>query len=127
MSSSETQEVAFKKLIADTKKDSIGTLEKLCFTMRTPMIFCKIPLSRSLKTLVNSRGTVIYTLDVQDSYPRIVEFVGKSRQLGISNEEWIEKQATKLESDVYFEGDEMQLKLQKLIATLPKNNVWFLI
>ena len=43
----------------------------------------------------------------------------KSRQLGISNEEWIEKQATKLESDVYFEGDEMQL-IQKLIATLPE-------
>ena len=44
----------------------------------------------------------------------------KSRQLGISNEEWIEKQATKLETDVYFDGDEMQLKLQKLIATLPE-------
>jgi RNA polymerase sigma-70 factor (ECF subfamily) len=44
----------------------------------------------------------------------------KSRQLGISNEEWIEKQVANLETDVFFDGDEMQLKLQKIIATLPE-------
>jgi RNA polymerase sigma-70 factor (ECF subfamily) len=40
--------------------------------------------------------------------------------LGISNEEWIEKQVANLETDVFFDGDEMQLKLQKIIATLPE-------
>jgi RNA polymerase sigma-70 factor (ECF subfamily) len=40
--------------------------------------------------------------------------------LGISNEEWIEKQTAQLASDVYFDGDAMQLKLQKAIAMLPE-------
>ena len=44
----------------------------------------------------------------------------KSRKFDISNEEWIEKQANELESDVYFDGDAIQLKLQKAIATLPE-------
>ena len=50
-----------------------------------------------------------------------LNFLGKkSRQLGISNEELIEKQVANLETDVFFDGDEMQLKLQNIIATLPE-------
>ena len=50
-----------------------------------------------------------------------LSFLGKkARQLGISNEEWIEKQVENLETDVFFDGDEMQLKLQNIIATLPE-------
>ena len=50
-----------------------------------------------------------------------LSFLGKkARQLGISNEELIEKQVENLETDVFFDGDEMQLKLQKIIATLPE-------
>ncbi len=44
----------------------------------------------------------------------------KSRKLGVSNEKLQETMANSLESDVYFEGDEIQLKLQKAIATLPE-------
>ncbi|APU69662.1 MAG: RNA polymerase sigma factor [Bacteroidota bacterium] len=44
----------------------------------------------------------------------------KARRLKISSEELQEKIIDNLESDVYFEGDEIQLKLQKAIATLPE-------
>lgn len=44
----------------------------------------------------------------------------KSRKLGQSSESLQESLANRLESDVYFEGDEIQLKLQKAIATLPE-------
>ena len=44
----------------------------------------------------------------------------KSRKLGQSSEALQESLANQLESDVYFEGDEIQLKLQKAIATLPE-------
>ena len=44
----------------------------------------------------------------------------KSRKLGVSNDELQEKMADTLQSDVYFEGDEIQLKLQKALATLPE-------
>lgn len=44
----------------------------------------------------------------------------KAKKQGISNVESQQKALNKLESDVFFDGDEIQLKLQKGIATLPE-------
>ena len=44
----------------------------------------------------------------------------KAKKNGISNEDAQQKALNKLESDVFFDGDEIQLKLQKAIATLPE-------
>ena len=44
----------------------------------------------------------------------------RAKKQGISNEEVQQKELNKLESDVFFDGDEIQLKLQKAIATLPE-------
>ncbi|RKR13489.1 RNA polymerase sigma-70 factor (ECF subfamily) [Maribacter vaceletii] len=44
----------------------------------------------------------------------------KSKKMGVSNVELQETLLNNLESDVYFEGNEIQLKLQKAIATLPE-------
>ncbi len=44
----------------------------------------------------------------------------KSRKLGVNSDELVERRANNLEADVYFEGDAIQLKLQKAIATLPE-------
>ena len=44
----------------------------------------------------------------------------KSKKLGVGMDEMQERMAEKLEADVYFEGDEIQLKLQKAIASLPE-------
>ena len=43
-----------------------------------------------------------------------------AKHLQISNEEAQNLAIDNLQSDVYFEGDEIQLKLQKAIATLPE-------
>ncbi|MFH6605113.1 RNA polymerase sigma factor [Maribacter algicola] len=44
----------------------------------------------------------------------------KSRKLGVNNEELQERMVDNLQADVYFEGDEIQLKLQKAISILPE-------
>ncbi|KJD33324.1 RNA polymerase sigma70 factor [Tamlana nanhaiensis] len=44
----------------------------------------------------------------------------KAKRLQISNDEVQELAINNLTSDVYFEGDVIQLKLQKAIATLPQ-------
>ncbi|MFV9550320.1 RNA polymerase sigma factor [Algibacter sp. PT7-4] len=44
----------------------------------------------------------------------------KAKRLQISNEEVQKLTINNLTSDVYFEGDEIQLKLQQAIATLPE-------
>jgi RNA polymerase sigma-70 factor (ECF subfamily) len=50
-----------------------------------------------------------------------ITFLNKrARLLKISNEELQEQIISNLESDVYFEADEIKLKLQKAIQTLPE-------
>ena len=44
----------------------------------------------------------------------------RAKKQKLSSEELQEQIIGNLESDVYFEGDEIQLKLQKAIATLPE-------
>lgn len=44
----------------------------------------------------------------------------KSQKLKINNEKLMTKAVEDLRADVYFEGDEIQLKLQMAIATLPE-------
>ena len=44
----------------------------------------------------------------------------RAKKQGISNEEAQQKAINKLESDVFFDGDDIQLKLQKAIAKLPE-------
>lgn len=44
----------------------------------------------------------------------------KAKKSGINNEELQELLIENLEADVYFEGTEIQLQLQKAIATLPE-------
>lgn len=44
----------------------------------------------------------------------------KSRKLGVNSEALQERIANNLQADVYFEGDELQYKLQQAIAKLPE-------
>ncbi|AXT54004.1 RNA polymerase sigma factor [Aquimarina sp. BL5] len=44
----------------------------------------------------------------------------KAKKYNISNEELQQQLIENLEADVYFEGDEIQLKLQKAITLLPR-------
>jgi RNA polymerase sigma-70 factor (ECF subfamily) len=44
----------------------------------------------------------------------------KSRKLGLSDMEYQERLVENLQADVHFDGDEIQLKLQQAIATLPE-------
>ena len=44
----------------------------------------------------------------------------KAKKLQVTSEELQNHLINNLESDVYFEGDEIQLKLQRAIATLPQ-------
>ena len=56
----------------------------------------------------------IYTWMYKISTNESLNFLGrKSRQLGISNEDWVEKQTANLDLDVNFDIDAMQFKYQK--------------
>ncbi|MCK8523036.1 RNA polymerase sigma factor [Aquimarina sp. D1M17] len=44
----------------------------------------------------------------------------KAKKFNISTEELSQQLVQNLEADIYYEGDEIQLKLQKAVATLPQ-------
>ena len=44
----------------------------------------------------------------------------RAKLQGVSDTDYQERLVSNLEADVYFEGDEIQLQLQKAIATLPE-------
>ncbi|WP_421806964.1 RNA polymerase sigma factor [Flagellimonas sp.] len=43
----------------------------------------------------------------------------RSKKMGVSDQELKDRMVENLQADVYFEGDEIQLKLQKALSTLP--------
>jgi len=44
----------------------------------------------------------------------------KAKKNHVSSEEYLKQKVENLQADVYFEGEEIQLKLQKAIAKLPE-------
>ena len=120
--SPETQEVAFKKLLADYKERLYWHIRKIVINHEDADDVLQNTFIKVFENVSKFKGnsniyTWMYKIATNESLNLLSK---KSRKLGISNEEWIEKQADQLESDVYFEGDAMQLKLQKAIATLPE-------
>jgi RNA polymerase sigma-70 factor (ECF subfamily) len=122
LTSPETQEIAFKKLLADYKGRLYWHIRKIVIEHEDADDVLQNTFIKVFENIHKFKGNSnIYTWMYKIATNESLNFLGKkSKQLGISNEEWIEKQTAKLESDVYFEGDEMQLKLQKAIATLPE-------
>lgn len=120
--SPETQEVAFKKLLADYKERLYWHIRKIVINHEDADDVLQNTFIKVFENVSKFKGnsniyTWMYKIATHESLNLLSK---KSRKLSISNEEWIEKQADQLESDVYFEGDAMQLKLQKAIATLPE-------
>ena len=120
--SPETQEVAFKKLLADYKERLYWHIRKIVINHEDADDVLQNTFIKVFENVSKFKGnsniyTWMYRIATHESLNLLSK---KSRKFDISNEEWIEKQANELESDVYFDGDIIQLKLQKAIATLPE-------
>lgn len=120
--SPETQEVAFKKLLADYKERLYWHIRKIVINHEDADDVLQNTFIKVFENVSKFKGnsniyTWMYRIATHESLNLLSK---KSRKFGISNEEWIEKQANELESDVYFDGDAIELKLQKAIATLPE-------
>ena len=122
LTSPETQEVAFKKLLADYKERLYWHIRKIVIEHEDADDVLQNTFIKVFENIDKFKGNSnIYTWMYKIATNESLNFLGKkSRKFGISNEEWIEKQANELESDVYFDGDAIELKLQKAIATLPE-------
>ena len=122
LTSHDTREVAFKKLLTDYKECLYWHIRKIVISHEDADDVLQNTFIKVYENINKFKGeSNIYTWMYKISTNESLNFLGKkSRQLGISNQEWVEKQTANLESDVYFDSDAMQLKFQKAIATLPE-------
>lgn len=117
-----TQNEAYKKLLTMYKK-------QLYFHIRSIVldhddaddvlqnVFIKVFQSLKNFKAESKISTWMYRIATNES---ITFKNNKIKRNGYTSEEFQTNQLNKLESDTYFDGDEIQLKLQKAIAKLPE-------
>jgi RNA polymerase sigma-70 factor (ECF subfamily) len=122
LQSPETKDIAFKKLLADYKERLYWHIRKIVIDHEDADDVLQNTFIKVFENVSKFKGNSnIYTWMYRIATHESLNFLGKkSRQLGLTNEEWIEKKVANLETDVFFNGDEMQLKLHKIVATLPE-------
>ena len=118
----DTQESAFAKLLKDYKERLYWHIRKIVIEHDDADDVLQ---NTFLKIFQNINGfnenSTIYTWMYKIATNEALNLIKKkSKHYGISNEEWIEIKVSKLESDSYFDGDELSIKLQNAVAKLPE-------
>ena len=113
---------AFNVLVAQHKESLYWIIRKILLNHNDADDVLQNTFMKIFLNIENFKGdsklfTWIYRIAINESISYINK---KSKQVGFPNTEYVENEANKLESDVYFDGDEIELKLQKSIATLPQ-------
>lgn len=117
-----TQNEAFKKLVYEYQKPLYYHIRSIVLNHDDADDVLQNTFIKVFSNIQNFKGesklySWIYRIATNESLTFIEQ---RARKQGISNEELQQKSINKLESDVYFEGDIIQLKLQKAIASLPE-------
>ncbi|WP_291275080.1 RNA polymerase sigma factor [Flavobacterium sp.] len=117
-----TQNEAFKKLVYEYQKPLYYHIRNIVLNHDDADDVLQNTFIKVFSNIQNFKGesklySWIYRIATNESLTFIEQ---RARKQGISNEELQQKSINKLESDVYFEGDIIQLKLQKAIASLPE-------
>lgn len=117
-----TQNEAFKKLVYEYQKPLYYHIRNIVLNHDDADDVLQNTFIKVFSNIQNFKGesklfSWIYKIATNESLTFIEQ---RARKQGISNEELQQKSINKLESDVYFEGDIIQLKLQKAIASLPE-------
>lgn len=117
-----TQNIAFKQLVQQYQKPLYFHIRNIVLNHDDADDVLQNTFIKVFSNIKNFKGesklySWIYRIATNESLTFIEQ---RAKKQGISNEEMQQKALMNLESDVYFEGNEIQLKLQKAIAILPE-------
>ncbi|MES2863666.1 MAG: sigma-70 family RNA polymerase sigma factor [Bacteroidota bacterium] len=117
-----TQNVAFKQLVRDYQKPLYFHIRNIVLNHDDADDVLQNTFIKVFSNIAKFKGdsklySWMYRIATNESLTFIEQ---RAKKQGISNEEVQQKAIMNLESDVYFEGNEIQLKLQKAIAILPE-------
>lgn len=117
-----TQNEAFRKLVREYQRPLYNHIRTIVLNHDDTDDVLQNTFVKIFQNLKNFKGesklfSWMYRIATNESITFINQRAKKS---GISNEEVQEKMINSLQADVDYDGNEIQLKLQKAVATLPE-------
>lgn len=118
----ESRESAFRELVSNYKERLYWHIRKMVLDHEDADDVLQNTFVKIFRNIGSFNGdSKLYTWMYRIATNESITFINKkAKAMKVSSEEIQQKALLKLESDVYFEGDEIQLKLQKAIACLPQ-------
>lgn len=117
-----TQNSAFQTLLSDYQKPIYNHIRNIVLNHDDADDVLQNTFIKVFQNLKNFKGesklfSWIYRIATNEA---ITFLNAKAKRNGMTSEDFQQKQIENLTADVYFEGDEIQLKLQKAISLLPE-------
>ena len=118
----DTQENAYAKLLTDYKEKLYWHIRKIVIEHDDADDVLQNTFVKVFQNINGFKGnSTIYTWMYKIATNEALNLIKKkSKHYGVSNEEWIETKVSRLESDSYFDGDELSIRLQNAVAKLPE-------
>lgn len=122
LKSKETQSKAFEQLVANYKERLYWHIRRIVLNHDDADDVLQNTFIKVYRNIDGFKGeSKLFSWMYRIATNEALSFLKQQRtKLGVSDGEYLDKLVQNLEADVYFEGDEIQLKLQKAIATLPE-------
>ncbi|MDI9311155.1 MAG: sigma-70 family RNA polymerase sigma factor [Limnohabitans sp.] len=117
-----TQNDAFRRLIREYQRPLYAHIRNIVLNHDDTDDVLQNTFVKVFQNLKNFKGeSKLYSWIYRIATNEAITFINaRAKKSGISNEELRDKMLNKLEADVNYDGDEIQLKLQKAVATLPE-------
>ena len=117
-----TQEQAFRKLMSEYKERLYWHIRKIVISHDDADDVLQNTFIKVYKNINTFKAeSKLYSWMYRIATNEAITFINiRAKEKNIDVSELQYKLAENLEADVYFDGDEMQLQLQKAIATLPQ-------
>ena len=117
-----TQQEAFKQLVFQYQKPLYNHIRNIVINHDDTDDVLQNTFIKVFRNLSKFKGesklfSWIYRIATNEALTFLQQ---KTKHHQSSSEEYLQKQTEKLQADVYFEGDEIQFKLQQAIAQLPE-------
>jgi RNA polymerase sigma-70 factor (ECF subfamily) len=117
-----SRDIAFRSLMALYKERLYWHIRKIVISHDDADDVLQNTFIKVYRSIQNFKGeSKLYSWMYRIATNESITFLNKeAKRKQISNEEVKTNAINNLKADVYFEGDEIQIKLQKAIATLPQ-------
>lgn len=119
---SKTQNVAFQKLLSTYQKPLYNHIRNIVLNHDDTDDILQNTFVKIFQNLKNFKGeSKLFSWMYRIATNEAISFLNqKAKKSGISSQIIQDKALDNLKADVYFDGNEIQIKLQQAIATLPE-------